>query len=288
MCPVDKFQTIPAFVRYLWLAALVSGFSLMKKERYGLAGGLLGISACMKIFPAVFLLPMLWRSLLSFLRHGRAETQQRRFLLGALTSVAVLLLLGVVYGGGLEGWRGFLAQMDLNAERFSGGRIGFVYNFLYPKELSESLGSLQPSMRAFEKPVFGALSMKHLRWAVTITLLCLAVRATRRWDDVSATIFLGFCIHFLLLNAVRYYYTGFLGLVLLGHSVSRGAGESWRRGGLWVALWGISAAALLLEGPFTTPFILNTLYPAFFTAFIVAVVIQNELSGTRTLHRTSE
>ncbi len=274
MCPVDKFHTIPAFIRYLWLASLVSSFSMMKKGRYALAGAMIGISACMKIFPAVFLLPMVWRSLLSFRENGSWEVHQRRFFLGAFAAAVVLLLLSGVYGGGVSGWRGFLEQMDLNAHRFSGGRIGFVYNFLYPKAVFENVGSL--SSATFSEPFLGPLSMKHVRWAVTVPLLFLAVRATRRWDDVSATIFLGFCLHFLCLNAVRYYYTGFLGLMLMCHAMHEGPGRL-RARSLWTALFGISIAALLLEGPFVETFIFNTLYPAFFTAYIIAVVILNEL-----------
>lgn len=237
-CSVDKFNTIPAFIRYLWLASLVGSFCLMQRRRYGWSGALIALSGSLKIFPLAFLLPFALRGLLQLVQTKQLDRKYLQFFAGATLTLVVMLTLGWIYGGQLAGWQGFLEQMELNAGRFSSGRIGFVYHFIYPKETISALGSYAPRSEDFYRARFGPASLSHLRWLLALSFLALAGRASRKMNELTATIFLGFCLHFCLFNVVRYYYTAFLALPLMwfpfaGYGRGRSVGPA-----MLAVLWG--------------------------------------------------
>ena len=106
-----------AFLRYTWLTTVVLGLCALKERRWALAGALFAASTCDRVFPAGFaagaLLPVAWGAL----RSVEDRQKLKRFGAGFGATVAVLVLLSLVFFG-TESWRVFFLRI---------GRHGDVY-----------------------------------------------------------------------------------------------------------------------------------------------------------------
>jgi hypothetical protein len=101
-----------AFLRMDWLAATIISVALMHKRRYAGAGVALALGVLLRVFPVFVAVPLAlkvavdcWRARKLVL--GRAE---RRFAAGALVTVLTLVPLATWHGGGVECWKGFIAN----------------------------------------------------------------------------------------------------------------------------------------------------------------------------------
>lgn len=105
------------FLRYTWVSFIVFGLAAAKRERWVLAGAMLGAAACDRIFPGGFAVgaavPLAWRALRSIPERKKLL----RFGLGFGGAVAGLVLLSLVVFG-FDSWRVFVTRI---------GRHGDVY-----------------------------------------------------------------------------------------------------------------------------------------------------------------
>jgi hypothetical protein len=105
------------FLRYTWVSLIVFGLAAAKRERWVLAGALLGAAACDRVFPGGFAVgaavPLAYKAL----RSNADRANLKRFGIGFGGVVAALVLLSVlVFGWGA--WRVFVTRI---------GRHGDVY-----------------------------------------------------------------------------------------------------------------------------------------------------------------
>jgi hypothetical protein len=103
--PFDLTFTFGALLRQDWVLCLVLAACLAKKRRYALAGAALAYSALLRVFPAIFFIPMAIGAVVHFARmrdrplFERVERRFKRFFAGAaVTTVLVGGLSVVVYG----------------------------------------------------------------------------------------------------------------------------------------------------------------------------------------------
>lgn len=122
----DQLVLVGAHLRYLWIALLASGLSLLGRGRHASAAVLIGLASGLLIFPAVFLAGTGAKLALAIARRERPPAELVRFSLAAALTLAAVFGLSLLQGRGLEAWAGFLDQMELNAGRMATGRIGFV------------------------------------------------------------------------------------------------------------------------------------------------------------------
>jgi hypothetical protein len=109
------------FLRYTWVSYIVFGLAAAKRERWVLAGALLGAAACDRIFPGGFAVgaavPLAW----SALRSLPDRNKLLRFGMGFGGTVGVLVLLSLVIFG-FDSWRTFVTRI---------GRHGDVYYVMH-------------------------------------------------------------------------------------------------------------------------------------------------------------
>jgi hypothetical protein len=277
--PTERWLLGGAYLRFLWIASLISGLALLRLGRHALSGAAIMVSAFLTMFPAAFLGGVGITAAVDVLRRRPVQDGRRRFIVGAAAAAVVCGALSVAPAHGLGNWSEFMHQMDINSERLALGRIGFVYDFLWPKhvEWSDAAYSYTEQEANMHRPFLGPVSLVHVRYALIVVLLGLIVwlALSRRLTDLEFTVLLGFGMFFLLTNTVRYYYVGLVGLPLLwSRDPDRVAG--------WVcyaAALAASAAAWWLEQRITHVFAHNTFWSLTFAATIVVAIVYFAIAG---------
>ena len=267
----DRFLLGGALLRYVWIASLVIGLSCLKAERYALAGALLAVSTMLIIFPLFFILGIVLKAGHALITEKKIPKKYLRFLVSAAAVGLAIGVFSLAVGQGFDNWTGFHSQMELNSGRLATGRVGFIYNFIWPKDVSKEVGQKNYEARemAFEKPRLLSMSWKTLSTAIVALLLLLIVRLTGRLDDLTLTTFLGFAMFFLMFSTVRYYYAGLVGLPLMWHSrLSERSGMSFL-----VLLFLIQILAYASSMKLIYSFAYNTVLSAGFTLYIVGAII---------------
>lgn len=195
-----------AYGRYLWLFLLVAGFCRLAKQRHALAGALLAGAAALRIFPALFLAPLLLK-IARRARRGRPIPARYRSLLAgaalaglAAGSVSILLL-------GRDAWTAFFANMGTYLGVDPSNAIGFQTIL----ETVAHLAGADPR----SLPVRGLI----LATSAVLALL-VALAASRRRE--AAALAAGAALCFLVFDLGGYYYA-FLVLPLLAESTPRRA-----------------------------------------------------------------
>jgi hypothetical protein len=112
-----------AFLRNDWLALLVLGICALKRERFAVAGLLIGYAASLRVFPAAFLIgPAL------VMVHDLVRRKPVRWFLSLGGGVAVSLLLafalGSLAGSGISAWPDFVDNIRLHHQTISANSVG--------------------------------------------------------------------------------------------------------------------------------------------------------------------
>jgi hypothetical protein len=110
-------------LRFSWMVSVVCGLCAMKRGRWALAGVLLGLAACDRIFPAAFagfaMIPIVVRALAK--GGERERTILKRFSVAWVATVATLVLASGLYWG-FGAWGTFFSRI---------GRHGDVYYVMH-------------------------------------------------------------------------------------------------------------------------------------------------------------
>jgi len=111
-----------AFLRFGWLACLVAGVCLLKKERPFTGGFALAMAAALRIFPAVFFGGIMMALLVARYR-GKPVRDHLRVFYGAAAAAAVVLLLTLAVLGP-SSWSAFLENTRKHATTPVGNLMG--------------------------------------------------------------------------------------------------------------------------------------------------------------------
>ena len=227
------FLAFPANIRFLggsikydWLVAIAMVPVLLRRDRPGLAGAALGAAVCMRVFPAVFLLPFVVRGAVAAVGERRLPRRELRVAVGFAIVAAVGLVVGALPRGGMDRWRAFVPEIELhNREmRFGEGRVGLDHLFTF-----DSSGGGAPDRRD---------NLERQRWLARGTaglLLALLLAALRRADETDAFVLSSVAL-FVLTVASHYYWSVLCLWALVGWGRAPPAARAWRVIGATVAL----------------------------------------------------
>ena len=114
-----------ALLRFDWLAALVLAMAMLKKERYGLAGGLIMYASLSRIFPVLFFIPYGFYILFQVIKEKRVDKFGYSFMLGAGTVFFILVLTALLF----LGWSSFIESAETlhrHSHTYSSHRVGLA------------------------------------------------------------------------------------------------------------------------------------------------------------------
>jgi hypothetical protein len=261
-----------AFMRYAGIASILAAMSLLKLKHPALAGAVLAVGAGLVIFPVLFFVGATFLLVVRYIKHRKVDRFLLRFLVAGAGALLLLFALSLATGGGFEAWSGFLHQMEINSGRFSSGRVGFVYDFIYPKEFmkgGEKLPYYQDRLDSMGERGLGWLAAPWLRVALAGALVAALCSQYSKLDAPAFSVLIGFSLMFLFLSTMRYYYAGFVWLPLMWHQyMDRKAGPAFLAAFFALCCLGHSISATATEA-----FVCNTLASGAFTLCLLATAI---------------
>jgi hypothetical protein len=266
----DRFVLGGAFLRYAWIALLVSGLACLGRRYYARAGVLIAAASGLLVFPLLFFAAIGLQLGLALARRTRPSPGHVRFAAAGALSLLAVFLISVSHADGLENWSAFLAQMDLHSGRLASGRIGFIYDFIWPKDVTVGQQlDYEPRLAALHAPLLLGLTWDHLRIALGALLVLGVIRVARRLPDMEASTLLGFALFFVGFSTVRYYYAGLCALPLVCFvSFGRATGRL-----LLASLAALLAACFALQHVTAYSFAYNTLLSFGFTLFLAGCAL---------------
>ncbi len=179
-----------SFCRYVWLVLLIGGFCLLARKKYFLAGGLLAGSAALRIFPALFLVPLMLKVLRGRTRD-RPTPQRYRRLLAGIGTAWLLAIAGTTLTVGGSAWLGFFENMGAYLRIDATNAVGFQ---VILSTAAQNLGIAQTSM--LSTLLFLTLS------ALLALILALAASRVKEPQSLAA----GAVLCFLVFDLGGYYY----------------------------------------------------------------------------------
>lgn len=236
--PGQLLWTGGSFLRWDWLAALLLGLALCRRNHPWLGGGLLGWAALLRIFPGFALLGVLLGVVWARIRRKPVDPAAGRILLGAL---AVVLVVGSISGMARRenAWSDFARNMRKHTSVASGNRMGLASLLAYDSQARKQ--ALQPvageDVRTrWERAQSATLQQRRWLWLLLGALGTVAVAACVRDQPAWLAALLGLLLIPLGTPIACYYYVFVAALALLAEA---------RRevGGLLLAL---SIASLLV------------------------------------------
>lgn len=202
-----------SILRFDWLVAVVGAVLALKKERHGLAGGLLTYAALTRVFPAIFALPYVVVMIRDAIRARGLPGEHKRFVAGAAV-VLVLLGGGALVQQGPEAYRDAAANLKMHGspESFSSHRVGLGDALMYRGEWT----------RADMNERGGIEGKRDLLWQIdpylkvcgALALLFVGWYAWRSREPVHRLLWLGIYPLFCLTNPQVNYYNLRMLLVL--------------------------------------------------------------------------
>lgn len=115
-----------AILRQDWLAAVVIGICLLRRERPAAAGALFAVATLLRIFPALVIGGVALGAAGEMLKHRRLRlaATQRRFAAGTGVAFALLVPLSALTGGGFESWIDFARNSRLYLDTPLANHVG--------------------------------------------------------------------------------------------------------------------------------------------------------------------
>jgi hypothetical protein len=238
--PGEYLWTGGAFLRQLWLAAMLIGLACLHVRRMGAAGFFLTLSALVRIFPAMTIVAIGIAAVLAMWRERRLTVapDHRRFAAGCALAAAILLPLSFANAGGPRAWLDFAENIGFHSGTPFVTNVGAKAILAFDSDTRyEAIEhSSQRPNRSWVKARKQTLESRRLLFAaLVVAYLALLARAVdRREDWVAAALGVGAVT--VLATMSNYYFAVLLPFGLL-----------WLRNeGVGAALCALSALSLIL------------------------------------------
>ena len=198
-----------AVLRFTWVAALAVSLSCMRRQRWVLAGALMGWAVCDRVFPAAFvagaIVPLAWRAVGSRLHRARLA----RFLLGAAATVLVAGVASIVVFGAGD-WRVFIARTARDAGVHNVLHVGLDKILTFrPWVPGQDFGG-HDGLRRFrlwnERIDATWASERGLAAVAQVAAIAAATLASLRRTPFEASVLFGVTAMFCLASPASYYY----------------------------------------------------------------------------------
>jgi hypothetical protein len=211
------------FLRYVWLASLVGCVCCLERNRHVAAGGLLGLAAMLRIFPAWFAVPIALHALKGAVTRRPVSAPHIRFLVALAVACAALFAATLTLPAGLHHWQDFRQNMQRHLDNDAYNSIG----------LNEILSYTGPSKASNAEEFARELDWRRTTYRAQIAVVLLLVAAIlvrrSRWPGDGSATLLAIPLLFCTLSLAAYYYA-FLILLVLPHAQS-----AWRIATLFAA-----------------------------------------------------
>jgi hypothetical protein len=268
--PARYFWNGGAYLRMDWLFLTVAGICLMKRERPFAAGLAIAYATLLRIFPGFLVAALVLKIVIASVRTRRLVwTQaQRRFLAGALVAIAVLVPVATVYGGGVDCWRGFIANSRKHLATPLTNNMGWRTVVAWRPSTQEYLlhdnRAIDPYARwqQAQRDNFHALRLVFL--AGLLAYIVLLGAAVERHEDWVALV-LGIGLIVFAVQLTSYYFVIFLAFALLWPWLSR-IGSA-----LALLSFATCELGLAIPGWDNCYFAVSVMYVAFVLALTIAV-----------------
>lgn len=174
-----------ALLRFDWLAALAVGMAALRRERWGVAGGLLAYAALNRVFPAIFLGAWLWAFLADVWRERRVPAKHLRFA-GAALAVTLVLTGAAFARYGATAFEESASNLAMHNRSFSSHRIGLGGLLVWGGDTTKDEIRAGGGMAAKEIAVQGMMPALHVAGALLIGLVAVAAIRSRRdpWETL--------------------------------------------------------------------------------------------------------
>lgn len=141
--PGDYWFIGGAYFRMDWLLATVASICFMKRGRSLASGVAIGVATLLRIFPGFVAAALVLKIAVGSWRARRLSVTraQRRFILGGILSVAILVPVSMACGGGPGAWRGFVRNSEKHLSTPTTNNMGW-----------KSIVAYQPSKPAVVRP----------------------------------------------------------------------------------------------------------------------------------------
>jgi len=197
-----------AFLRADWIAALGIGICALKRERYVLAGALIGYAAMIRVFPAAFLVGPTLVAIRQW-TQGQPPRWWLRLAAGALAAVTAGLVAGSLTGGGFVTWPDFAERMSVYQESLPANGIGLRSALLVDQAVNDGAagsGSWLEDSRDREARLENAAHARRVPIALTTALLVALTFAAMWGRPPAEAAVLGVGLVFAALSPASYYW----------------------------------------------------------------------------------
>jgi hypothetical protein len=230
-----------AILRFDWLVGTVGAYVALRARKPAWAGALLGYASAVRLFPAVFALPLLIAWGLEWKRTRTLPTDARRFAVAGAAILGLLVAAALVtQGAGAFGESATNLRMHASTESYSSARVGLGDALIYRGEQNRE--ALEPGgIPAKAEQLAAVRPITWLAGAAALGLIALLAR--RRRAGVEDLMPLGFVLFFCLTTPQINYFNVRL-LLVLWHL--RHASRPWHLAALGI-LFGVEIAPHLAE-----------------------------------------
>jgi hypothetical protein len=192
-----------SILRFDYIAALLIGFAAIKRNHWGLAGGLLAWATMVRVFPAVFVVGLALKVWIDWRQTKQLQPEHIRFAAVFGTGCAAMFVISLVgLDGGFANYQTWAADMKVHTQTSAAFRVGFRHMFMLEGNLLGSEGFVDYGTKA---KAFAKLELVY--WVAVALLLAPVIRAARKLDTITFACLFGVFGFFLLTIATRYYYS---------------------------------------------------------------------------------
>ncbi len=163
-----------ALLRFDWLAALVVAMAMLKKERYGLAGGLIMFASLSRIFPVLFFIPYGFYILFQVIKDKKIDKFGHSFMLGAGTVFLFLLITTLLF----LGWPSFIESAETlqrHSHTYSSHRVGLADALFFRFETTREEMSIYGGIPGKKEAIASIKPMLYGLGLVSIAAIGMAV-----------------------------------------------------------------------------------------------------------------
>lgn len=189
-----------AFLRYAWFAAALAAACCLQRGRFATAGGLLALSAVLRVFPAAFAAPMALQALHRLWRDRRLPREHARFLAAFAATALGLFLATSLQPRGLGAWHEFRVNMGKHMDTISPNIVGLTPALAHhdtPDKVTLE------EMRAEQQR---RVRVRRIQLATVLVVAVLAVALVAPRARPAETMLLGVPLLLTGLNLASYYY----------------------------------------------------------------------------------
>ncbi len=216
--PSLYYWTGGAFLRQDWLAASVLGICALKRNRFGLAGASLSYAALVRVFPAVFLLPIAARLVVEVLNTRSVPRWGRRFLGWYALTAAIFIAFSSVAYTSRNPWPEFVSNIEKHSRTPLTNHMGLktlvAYRTAFSQEKMYQPSAADPFSVYKERRIEMAKKTRWLYLSLLAAVVIGVVFASIRKAEIWEVAILGIALIPASTELTCYYYS-FLGIAAL-------------------------------------------------------------------------